>query len=237
MESHYAEIAMIKLSTKGVRVMSNESPRQLRRWTQEEIDFLTEHIGEMELSKICKKLGRTKSSVETKADRLNLAIVTNSLLFNISQVAAILGVDAKTIRHWIESYGLPAKNLQLRKQKRKFIDLDSLMKWLKNNPDRWRADRVEEYSLGTEPEWLVKKRREDNKRVDKKHKQRWTKEEIKTIYSMRSMHKSWEEIGKALNRSTNRRALQLVLCRHMNATRNRLHEATKENTTMDKRTD
>ena len=211
--------------------MSNVYPKQLKRWTQEELDFLTENIGEMELNKICKKLERSVSSVVTKCDRLSLSPVSNSLLFNISQVAALIGVDAKTIRHWITSYGLPSKKLGLRAKKRTFIDIEALMKWLKNNPDKYRADRIEEYSLGIEPDWLKQKRREDIKRVDTNHKRRWTTEEIKTIYSMRGMHKTWEEIGEALHRSTDRRALQLALCRHMNAARKRLHEATKEDTT------
>ena len=52
-----------------------------KRWSQEEIDFLTKNYANMDLSELAEKLGRSTTAVRSKAQRMNLSRkATNAIL-------------------------------------------------------------------------------------------------------------------------------------------------------------
>ena len=44
-----------------------------KRWSQEEIDFLTKNYANMDLSELAEKLGRSTTAVRSKAQRMSLS--------------------------------------------------------------------------------------------------------------------------------------------------------------------
>lgn len=201
--------------------------RHNTKWTQEELDYLIENIGDTRLSLIAKRLNRTEKAVLAKCDKLRIPVVGSSEKFQLSDVARIMNVDVKTVWNWTNKYGLKYTLEILREVKRPQIELENLVEWLEKNQDRWDSTKLEQYALSSEPKWLIEKRKKDFNRHDKRRKKPWTEREIKTVYSMLAMHKDWEEIGIALGRTTNPNSLREALRRHF--IKQRRENASNEN--------
>jgi hypothetical protein len=136
------------------------------------------------------------------------------MYLQFADVARLIGVDNKTVWYWAHLYGMPHKNMNLNFKERPYVVFEELVEWLKNNQDRWKADKLEIYGLGMEYDWLKKKRKKDSSRLDKSHYKLWSDIECTKVYAMLQAGKSWEEIGLALGRSTNPKTIQAALARY-----------------------
>lgn len=136
-------------------------------WTEDEIKYLKENWGNMPICTLKRKLNkRTKDAIKIKATRLGLGgAKTNSYKYiTACQAAKLLGVDRHKILRWINEGKIKAKFQTLcREQKWWCIEYDYFIKWLEKNQSLYDASRIEEYSLGFEYDWLIKKRITDKK--------------------------------------------------------------------------
>jgi hypothetical protein len=77
-------------------------------WNQEEINYLYENVGAVNLNTIAKNLNRPIQGVQLKMKRLKIGNTKEQLgLFTMGSLAQVLNVDRKTIKHWVKNYNLP----------------------------------------------------------------------------------------------------------------------------------
>lgn len=174
----------------------------MKKWTQEEIDYLMEKWGTISIKGIAKKINRTENAIASKAKKIGLeSCYRASGDLSANEVAKILNIDPHTIiDYWIPKYKLRAEKRILIQQECYFINLDTLTKWLKNNQDKWDSRRVELYALGTEPQWLKEKRNKDQT-IPERRFQKWTKKEDDMLISYINIGKEHKEIALIMNRS------------------------------------
>jgi len=174
------------------------------RWIPEDIEYLEENWGIVSLNFMEIKLDRTKNAILFKAKNIGLTkCYSSSEYVNANVVSKIMKVDRHCIiDYWHDKCGLKARKKALIKMGMWFILLDDLMKWLEKNQDKWDSRKVENYGLGSEPQWLKDKRRNDIG-VPEKHNQLWTKEEELLLINYYKHGKKQKEIGLAMHRSEN----------------------------------
>lgn len=163
-----------------------------RRWTNEELEYLQSNYKHTKIKKIAKKLNRTEGAVEERAYLIGVSNWKDNLGFiSAYQAGKIIGKDSRTL----QNAGLKFR----REGKLKVIELESFIKWLKNNQDKWDSRKLEEYGLGVEPKWLREKRTRDF--VKTTFNKAWTKKETDILIAGYLADKSFSELAESLNRS------------------------------------
>jgi hypothetical protein len=71
------------------------------RWTEEDIDYLEQHLHKKPLMEIARHLHRTKMSIKLKSQRLGMS--KSSSGYTMQRLASCLGCDCKNVRKWIET--------------------------------------------------------------------------------------------------------------------------------------
>lgn len=173
-----------------------------KTWTDREIEYLQENLGNVSIKYISKMLNRTEEAIIVKATRLGISgptIKTDYLLPNIA--AKMIGTDFNNITYWINNKDLPVIKKAIRgKKKRILIEYDTFIKFLRDNQNLWDSRKVEPYALGFESKWLIEKRTIDRQKP-RNSQQRWTRfDEIEAV-RMRNEGKSIQIIADKLNRS------------------------------------
>ena len=69
-------------------------------WNQEEINYLYENVGAVNLNTIAKNLNRPIQGVQLKMKQLKIGNTKEQLgLFTMSSLAQVLNVDRTTVKH------------------------------------------------------------------------------------------------------------------------------------------
>ena len=171
-----------------------------KRWTIDEDNYLEEKWGLMKVEKIAKKLGRGIRAIEHRAITLGLGgVYSTGEALMASEVAEIVGVYKSTVCNWIEKYELRARKVCHKSQAKYQIDLIHLTKWLEKNQHRWNANKMEEYALGVEPQWLKDKRKADLNK--KSRRSGYTPTEDNIIVTMYKNDYTFEKIAKETGRT------------------------------------
>lgn len=176
-----------------------------RNWTENEVGYLQDHWGYMAVRSIAVKLNRSNFGIIMKAKRIGLkGAYQSGDRISAYQASCMLGVDSHTVTdYWILKCGLKAKKPIMRlKRKIYLIDFETLLNWLKNNPDKWDSRRVKPLGLGMEYDWLKEKRILDSYQP-KRRLQKWTTEEISKLKFYCKQGKKIKEIAVLLDRSYN----------------------------------
>lgn len=124
--------------------------------------MLKELWGNVEISKLCKKINKNYGAIQVKAKRLGLSGPSvHSEYFSAGSLSKIMHVSPYIIiNSWIKKHGLKAKLINITgKSKTWCIDLEDLRSWMKEHQELWNIEKIEPYSLGLEPEWLKNKRK------------------------------------------------------------------------------
>lgn len=144
--------------------------QKYKKWTDDEVEELSSIYGLYDTEKVKATLGLTSSQLAyaVKTYELGYQRDFNDLL-NYSQVSYILGgIGHYTFKRFIK-LGLPVTYKtfgQLSKRKLPYVRLEAFVKWLKNNPQYWSAIKVERLALGSEPDWLIAKRKRERKIIN-----------------------------------------------------------------------
>ena len=166
-----------------------------RKWTTKELDYLEEHWGTTPKEKIAKELNRTEIGVRQKARKLNMGKEFQDYL-TFKEVGKLVGMSNYTISNaWVR------KGLKCKKYGgTRYVSMFGLLKFLKDNQNLWNSEHLEEFILGSEPEWLKEKRKVDAEAKVKNRNKRWTKEEDEKLVRLSKTHRQ-PQIAKIMNRS------------------------------------
>jgi predicted transcriptional regulator len=173
-----------------------------RNWTKAEINYLQDKWGVISVKSIAKNLNRTETAIMLKAKRIGLGGAYNTGNYlNAYEVSLIMGVDRHCVTdYWIAKCGLKAKRTAMIELKMWQIKIDDLLKWLKNNQDKFDSRRMELFGLGKEPDWLKKKRKADLM-LPKKRFHKWTKAQDQQLISYYRHGKACKNIAETMDRS------------------------------------
>lgn len=181
--------------------------RQGKSWTEEEILFLEEKWGVMSRTGIAKKLGRSVSAIQNKAQRIGLGSPLLHLDgITLNQLAEVFGLHYGIVRNWRDKYGLPVKSKRVvRKRPFQYVEYPAFWKWAEANKQMIDFSRLERYSIGAEPDWVEEKRKADRKRFQHRpesHPTPWTEADDKKLIWMLEQYKyTYPEISQELKRS------------------------------------
>ena len=172
-------------------------------WSREEVELMQELWGTYTIPQIAKRLNRSVLAVKVKSGRLGLGRYVNSSQYiTANQAAVLLQVDNHTVTDvWIPAGLRFTWKAPQGKRKYRYIRMDDLLEWLRENPDRWDSRRVELFALGSEPEWLKEKRKADLTRPARRAL-KWTPDEDSRLVTMfRRGDRTYAEMGAELGRS------------------------------------
>lgn len=202
------EIARVLGRTKNsvksrIRVLALDRPTQARRWTLDEDDFLLHHYGVKPFAYIARKLNRSEDAIESRLVRLQAGgAVEHTGYLEISQMAAALGVDYKTVYEWSRKQGMPIKKAYSKKRQFLLIDIELFWQWAKDNKQFINFSKIEEGVLLPEPEWVGQQRKEDYHNIPSRTNENWDDEQDAILWRMYyGEGMTQKEIGLALKRS------------------------------------
>lgn len=96
-------------------------------------------------------------------------------------------------------------------QKLYCIDFDDLIKFLKNNPNLYDANKIEKNGLGLEYDWLEEKREKDKTNSNIKSCKKYSSNEESKIRFLLNQGYTYKKIAKELNRSE--KSISSHICR------------------------
>jgi Myb-like DNA-binding domain len=171
-------------------------------WSQEEIDYLYEHVGGLRVELIAKKLNRPIGGVSKKMRELNLSITRKQTgHLTIGELAQLLRVDRKTVENWAFNHGLPYKKRKTRAIKTYyFIDPLLFWEWAVTHKNRIDFSKIEPHSIPPEPDWVDKLRVEKNEVIGNYYRP-WTKKEEEQVFLLRQKGNKYKEIADMINRT------------------------------------
>lgn len=164
-----------------------------RRWTQEEMAYLEDHIDTYPVAIIAKRLGRSFDAVNLKLARMGLSGFEKSTdMLTMNQVCIALGVESRTVKKkWVD------KGLKIiRRGNYLLIRQEVLLKYLKNHPEDWNARNVTDDSLFYCQSWYKEKQKND-----KEESYHWKSTEVSHLKYLRHQGFSIREIAEQMNRS------------------------------------
>ena len=111
---------------------------EIRRWTQEEIDYITENFGTVSLSAMGRRLGRSPEAVKLKAARLGMRDMLHSgdmiTFFELVQAVGSAGSYSWVRQKW-ERYGFPFHRRKVINNSFLMVDIGEFWKWAEQHKD------------------------------------------------------------------------------------------------------
>lgn len=173
-----------------------------RRWTKEEIEYLSERWGDVSIKGLAKKFNRSINSVSLKANRIGLGNFNLSgdylTLFQLGQALNMHNNLYMVYTKWVGA-GLPIKHKTVVSRKIKVIYIEDFWEWAEQHQEMVNFSRMEKNILGIEPEWVDVKRKTDG--LTKNLKRIWTTTEIHVLEQMLLGKYTYAEIAKSLKRT------------------------------------
>ncbi|RFU66822.1 helix-turn-helix domain-containing protein [Bacillus sp. V59.32b] len=175
-----------------------------RYWTNEERNYLRENVGQLKISTMADKLGRTEDSVLQMLKKLGLSNTKASTgLLTTYQLSQLLQVDAKTVRHWILNHGLKCTKKTTRNIKKWYlIDPDDFWDWAAENRERITFSKIKYQSIPPEPAWCRTERMKERKNGSKNNYKNWSTLEERLVIQLISSGESYAAVGERLDRSS-----------------------------------
>lgn len=179
------------------------------KWKVEDLDYLRRNWGRVELSTICKHLGRTESAVIARAFILKLSpCYLQSEDIPLAEFCRDTGISNVRIRKTLAlKFDFPLKYKKPNKKRYYcYVDIEKIVAWLESHQSMYNASKIPLYYFGEEPEWLIKKRKADSylesETVDTKWKaDHWSDEDFQKLKDMVAAGRSQAEIAKELGRT------------------------------------
>ena len=175
------------------------------RWTDSDIEVLLNLWGQHTIPEISRITGRSINSIHVKSVRLGLGgQYKRGDIMNANQVAKLLGVDRHAVTdRWIKKYGLPAKQKYIYNTKKKrywVIKYDDLIKWLKNNPNKWSSKNADKL-FGVGEKWYAEKHNQDISYPKNRFKKWSTLEDQTALYLFYNKGLNCRQISERMDRS------------------------------------
>lgn len=188
-----------------------------RRWTKEEVNYLFEQWGTVNIKTISKKINRTEKAVYNKAFKLGLGKqIESGEYMTVNQLFIALGYtsfDSTKIESWVKNRKFPIKYKVLRNRRFKVIYINDFWKWAEKNKNFINFSKFTRHMLGKEPDWVESKRQNDIIKNSKYKMSKWTqKEDEYLIFLVNQFKYSYQEISQLTGRTVgaiNRRLVDL----------------------------
>ncbi|MCO5525151.1 helix-turn-helix domain-containing protein [Enterococcus faecalis] len=178
--------------------------RANRKWTSEEIEYLSENYGSTTMETLVKVLERTPSAIKNKVARLNLGRwYSNAYDVNLNEFAIAMNVTHQTLTRWSKLYDFPISRKRFQKTYFHFVVLEDFWKWAEKHKNIVQWNKLEKHLLGAEPEWVDEMRTSKFRSTDlSTKKKKWSKDEIEKLRWMLNQYKfTYPEICQELGRS------------------------------------
>jgi len=176
----------------------------LKRWSEEEEEFLAEFYGEIPVYQIERKLDRRGITRKIEREKFGKGTEFKGY-FTASLLAKTLNVDSHTVINWVNKYDLPHKRRILHYE-RKYILIETSLfwKWAERNKELINFSKIERGVLIPEPDWLEEERRKDYFSIPRKKNKPWTADQDRELCYLRyKKGLMLKDIAKTLDRSYN----------------------------------
>lgn len=175
-----------------------------KKWSDADLEYLENAWGDVAISTIAKKLGRSVNAVKLMAQRLGYGRSLDAgemVTFN-QVIQAVTGGSGSYswLREKWGKFGFPFHRKKVIRNSFLMVSLPEFWKWAEKHQDILDFSKFEEFSLGAEPAWAKKKRRQDYKG---KHRDArlWTKsEDAKLLHMLEAQKYTLDEIAAELQR-------------------------------------
>ncbi|MFV8828988.1 hypothetical protein [Alkalihalobacterium sp. APHAB7] len=150
-----------------------------KKWTEEEVFYLTESVGKYTLSTISERLGRSETSVLMKMKRLGIANTRSQTgLLTTLELAKLLKINTSSVRRWITEHGLKCTQKKTRSKRfYYFIDPEDFWEFAFQNREKIDFSKIEPRTILPEPDWLAQERKKSQQSKKIKKYKRWTTQE------------------------------------------------------------
>lgn len=174
-----------------------------RYWTEEEEKQLRRLSKKKTSTQIAKIMGRTKSSIDCKRQRMMIPDCINATDGIIAkQVGYLVGQHEKSIYNRWKKAGLPIKPFGAHYY---VISEKNLVKFMQEHHDLWRASQCD-YDFFRKYDWFQKRLEEERKGTDTishyRKRRAWTSYELSKVKMLWEKGKTALEIAEELDRST-----------------------------------
>jgi hypothetical protein len=172
-----------------------------RNWTIEEVNYLQDSVGHIQVLTIAQNLNRSEQSVQLKMKRLGIANTKAQFgLITVGELSNLLKIERNIVCGWIRNHGLNCV-LKTTRSSRKFwfVNPIDFWSWAEQNKHKIDFSKVEPHSIPPEPEWLKVERAKPKEESVYKS---WTTQEVKDLLHLISLGKSYEDVAKKLSRTT-----------------------------------
>ena len=178
-----------------------------KKWSDKEVRYLTKAWTEgVSVKTIAEKLGRSITSVNVKACRMDLGrksdpedrITLNQLLLAFGLAQSITHFKAKFIK-----YKAPIVIKKAGTRTNTFISISDFWKWAEKNKSLLNFSKLEPFILGPEPEWVNERRKLDrnNPKRNRPNKQ-WTDYEDRLLLEKVKLNRyTYTDLAKEFGRT------------------------------------
>lgn len=174
-------------------------------YTNSEIQYLKENVGQLKLSTIARNLDRPYDSIQIKLNRLGMGNTrTQSGAITMGELARFIQVDRKTVQGWVERHQLPCTKRITRKSKSfYFIDPLEFWIWAETNKEKIDFSKIEKNVLAPEPSWVEKERAKDKQRGTGRiiNYRTWTTKENQRLVQLKEQGLNFVQIATELGRT------------------------------------
>ncbi|MED3865072.1 helix-turn-helix domain-containing protein [Priestia megaterium] len=158
-----------------IKILKLTRRETLRRWTEQEDEYLINYYGSKSLECISRRLQRSMAALESRLNRLGVyGVRTYTGNITVYELAKCLKVDVHTIYKWIQKKELPHKVTRAKTRKFVGIEVSAFWKWAEQNKNLLNFSKIPTNTLVPEPDWVKEQRTYDYYNRPKYEKKQWT---------------------------------------------------------------
>lgn len=186
-----------------IKILKLVRKETMRRWTEQEDEYLLKYYGYKSFETISKRLQRSVQALESRLNRLGLyGVKAHTGNITVYELASCLQIDVHTIYKWIQEKGLTHKITRAKTRKFIGIEVSAFWKWAEQNKKLLNFSKIPTNTLVPEPDWVRKQRKYDYYNRPKYEKKQWTEEEDARLwYMFYEEGRTQQEISQLIGRS------------------------------------
>lgn len=195
------DIRTIEAKTLEISIELKKNKKAFAYWTKEDEEYLKKWYGIERPIIMGIYLGRSLESIHQKAKKMKLG--GKKIHYTARECASILGLEDSTFLNYLYK-GYVKSRKAVTEQLIHQIQIEDLYDFMKNHQDKWDSRNLSyEPFLIEKPDWYIEKcKRDQNSPIGYLNKfNKWSDEEVNTLYSMVEAGASFRDIADKLNRT------------------------------------
>lgn len=186
-----------QLSILDIRLKSSN------KWTRQSTAEFAEDWGNIQVSKnvLVKRYNRSWKQLCNKANAMGLGGRVDACDYlTLNVIAEEMNISINRVYYWIDC-GLKVRKNRANERNKYLVDVKDLLIFLKEHKAFFDASIVSNYLFAEEPEWFIKKRKEDYKKRNLIRNTEWSNEEDKSLVNYFKLGFTDEKIADLLHRT------------------------------------